>query len=85
MFNIFRELSASLNLTFGTYQIGIKRDPSNKQVFRRVSDGAQVELDGWVPGYPMSNDSHDCLIWMSSENTILNVPNANIRRFICEY
>ena len=92
MFNIFRELSVSLNLPdkalFGFYQTGIKRDPINKQVWRRLSDGVQVELDGWYPGYPKNNDGWDYLYlyqyYESYKTDFFNdIPKSG--RFICEY
>jgi len=86
-----QELAATLNLpTSNEYHTGIKRDASNNQVWRRVSDGVAVDLDGWYPygGYPDSRDGHDFLYWLvfndSNSNTILNYPNSP-RYFICEY
>ena len=73
------------------YQTGIKRDPSDYQVFRRVSDGEVVQLEGWFPGGPRSDDEYDFVAWnfrddFSSEykNMIFN-STPYIREFICEY
>ena len=78
------------------YLTGIKRDPSNYNVFRRVSDGEVVELDGWIPGYPNSDDSYDYLYWwfygdQNEKNEIFNTTPRryndfeDTRKFICEY
>ena len=79
----------------GFYQTGIKRDPSNYNVFRRVSDGEVVQLDGWYPGFPKSDDSFEYLYWWfyddPNENKIFNATPrtfediSNTREFICEY
>ena len=37
----------------GLYHTGFKRDTYNDQIFRRISDGAEVQLDGWKPDYPV--------------------------------
>ena len=88
MFIIFRELSASLNMPIALYQTGIKRDPSNYKVFRRVSDGEVVQLEGWLPGRRLSNDGFDFLVWNlrngSYKNVVYNTFPAE-REFICEY
>jgi len=82
------ELAASLNLPYSYFHTGIKRDPSNYKIFRRVSDGVQVELDGWIAGRPSSADGYDNLYWFfyndSNKNTIYNYPDHS-RYFICEF
>ena len=88
MFNTFSELAESLNLPTGTsYHVGIKRDPSDYEIFRRASDEEEVQLDGWFPTYPKSDDRFDYLVWGtwndSNKNKIYNF--AYNRYFICEY
>jgi len=83
-----QEIFESLNLSFNTYHTGIKRDESNYRVWRRSSDGAEVQLEGWWPGYPLSNASFEFLYWWfyndSDKNQIYNYPDLS-RYFICEY
>ena len=56
---LFREISESLNLPYGAYHTGIRRDEN--QVWIRSSDGAEVQLEGWYPSYPWSYASHEFL------------------------
>ena len=84
-------MSESLNLPIGhAYHTGIRRDESNYQVWRRISDGAAVQLEGWFPGHPDVSDmaSHGFLYWdfydNSYKNMILSWPHSS-RPFICEY
>ena len=45
---LFREISESLNLPFGqVYHTGIRRNEN--QIWRRSSDGAEVQLEDWIP------------------------------------
>jgi len=81
------ELRESLNLPTGYYHVGIKRDPNDYEVFRRASDGEEVQLDGWLVGWPESLGGWNYLVWGiygSDENGIYN--HLDLRRyFICEY
>ena len=86
---MFSELAASLNLPIDQiFHTGIKRDPSNNQIWRRVSDGEVAELDGWYPGDPHSDDGWDYLYWyfinVSFKNTIFNMYDQR-GYFICEF
>jgi len=57
-------LAASLNLPMGNeFHTGIRRDPSNYGVWRRVSDGVQVKLEGWQWGHPYDWEGQDYLYW----------------------
>ena len=86
--NNFRELSEELRLTHATYHTGIRRDDKNTNIFRRSSDGVQMVLEDWYPGYPVSDDGWDFLYWYfennSNKNTIYNLPD-HPWYFICEY
>ena len=70
------------------YHTGIRRDETNKTIWRRSGDGTQVELDGWYPGQPDSRDGYDFLYWGiwndPNKNTIFNERDASYY-FICEY
>jgi len=83
-----QEISESLNLPIGhTYHTGIRRD--NLQVWRRSSDGAEVQLEGWHPnGFPLSSASRKFLYWNfyngSNKHMIYNSPDYSLH-FICEY
>lgn len=84
-----KELAESLNLPrttdkYGYYHTGIKRDAN--QVWRRASDGVQVELDGWMDGRNVGRNGHEFLYWSTydNENTIYDMWNV-MDYFICEY
>ena len=72
------------------YPIGIRRDRRDEnQVWRRISDGAPVQLEGWNPdSYPLSDASREFLYWdfynNSYKNTIVNYYDLYLH-FICEY
>ena len=74
-------------MTRGHYHTGIKRDPHDDQVFRRMSDGGEVQLDGWHSEYTKRNvGGADYLLWWvynnEDKNTIF-IHNVDAR-FICE-
>ena len=68
------------------YRTGIRRDEN--RVWRRSSDGAEVQLEGWKPGYPWNDADSEFLYWDfyngSDNNTIFNYPDRSVY-FICEY
>ena len=75
------------------YHTGIKRDTEqstkSNQVWRRVSDGVQVQLEDWYPGEPVTwVDGYDFYYWYLLGSTYKNM-NINRRDssrwFICEY
>ena len=70
------------------HHTGIRRSPTNKNVYIRSGDGVQINLSGWIPGYPSSADGWDFLLWYfydnEYKNNILNQPDQLIY-FICEY
>ena len=83
-----------INYNFHT---GIQRDEN--QVWRRSSDGVEVNLEGWYRfgtklaekyslNYPRSDADSDFVYWKFanglSKNTIWNAPDLSFR-FICEY
>merc|ERR1719376_1318473 len=82
------KLSEELGMQYHNYHMGIRRDATNKNIWRRSSDGVEVSLEGWYPGYPYSDDGFDFLIWYfwnnSIKNTVYNNPDYS-RYFICEY
>ena len=92
MLKHFREITESLNLPDEDYHTGIKRDPGNNQIWRRVSDGKVVELTGgWIKGFPKNDVGQDFLYWdvytgsgfVPSKGKIWNyVDNPSF--FICE-
>ena len=66
--------------------MGIKRDDT--RVWRRVSDGAEVNLDGWYPGKPYIGAKWDLLSWYFYDNQLKNtITNSGSfpGYFICEY
>ena len=68
-----------------TYHTGIRRDEN--LVWRRSSDGAEVELEYWDPGDPHSDPDREFLYWefyKMNKNMIGNYFNL-VRHFICEY
>ena len=71
------------------YHTGIRRDENH--VWRRISDGAEVELDGWQPGDPDSDREMNFMYWnfynkTSLKNTINNfLERWSENPFICEY
>merc|ERR1719427_2017196 len=67
-----QEISERLNLRFGYYHTGIRRDESNLQVWRRSSDGAEVQLEGWWPGDPRSEAWRKFLYLYFSNNSYKN-------------
>ena len=77
-------------MTLGLYHTGIKKD--NNQVWKRVSDVKEVQLEGWLPGHPRSHPASsyrwDYLVWQfsndSNKNMILNSRHL-MREIICEY
>merc|ERR1719427_2644255 len=85
-----QEISESLNLTITyEYHTGIRRNESNHQVWRRSSDGAEVQLEGWHSnGFPRSYAHYKFLYWWFvndlDKNTIFNYLDYP-RPFICEY
>merc|ERR1712183_73053 len=85
-----QEISESLNLPIGhEYHTGIRRDGSNIQVWRRSSDGAAVQLEGWRPGRPWSFAYFEFLYLNvyndSNKNNIFDDSDFHPRHFICEY
>ena len=72
------------------YHTGIKRDEKNKNIWKRSSDGVQVNVNGWdsYNGFPVSYNTYDFLYLRlyndPSENTIQNWPDIP-EYFICEY
>jgi len=83
------QLSEELGLRLGNrYHTGIRRSPTNKNVYIRSGDGVQINLTGWFPNYPHGNDGYDYLYWYfrnnSNKNTIFNNPDHSFY-FICEY
>ena len=73
----------NLPITGNMYHTGIKRD--DNQVWRRVSDGVEVNLDGWQPHYPDKKARHVFLFWdIWYANTIYNFYDQG-NEFICEY
>jgi len=84
-----QEISGSLNLSINQdYHTGIRRDENNHQVWRRSSDGAALQLEGWFPGNPRNNADREFLYWdfhnHTYKNNIYNYPDRS-RYFICEY
>jgi len=80
-----KEISESLNLPSVAYHTGIRRNES--QVWRRSSDGIEVQLEDWIPGYPWSDADMTFLYWSSNDsfkNMILNMADGSYF-FICEY
>ena len=74
------------------YHTGIKRDneqsTASNQVWRRVSDGVQVQLKDWYPGEPVTwVDGYDFYYWYmygKYKHLNMNRPDSS-RWFICEY
>ena len=71
------------------YYTGIRRDETNKTIWRRSSDGVQVKLEGWRSNrFPASNDDWNILYWdfwsNSKKNTIFNLSDYSTY-FYCEY
>jgi len=81
------ELSESLNLPTERYHVGITKDDNG--VWRRVSDGEEIELDGWYPGSPNPADHVKYLVWVTHnnphKNKIYNSLGHYAQYFICEY
>jgi len=82
-----QEIAQSLNLPIGrSYHTGIRRD--GNQIWRRSSDGEEVQLKDWYPSYPASATSAEFLYWgfwnNSDKNTIWNSSDRSYH-FICEY
>ena len=92
--NFFRDLGQSLNLdgSFSIFEMnlgfhtGIKRDTKNSQIWRRSSDGTQVNLDGWVAGFPGNNAGQIFLYWNVFGDPYHILNNEDTKSyFICEY
>ena len=87
----FSELSEVLNMPEGdNYYTGIKRDPNNKQIWRRISDSVEIKLGGWYKGNPRDEDGKDYLMWrfQNCSNEIWNhyeVTRSAGCYFVCEY
>ena len=86
---IYSELSKELGMPLNHgYHTGIRRDETNKIIFRRSGDGLKVNLEGWLPNRPSSNDGYEFLLWYffnnSYINTIFNTFDDS-HYFICEY
>ena len=68
------------------YHTGIRRDEN--QVWRRISDRSEVNLEGWYPDSPEIEADWDFLYWFfvsgPNKNTIKNTPDYK-NYFICEY
>ena len=89
--SIFSQLSEQLQMALGdNYHTGIRRDETNKTVWRRSADGVQVDLSGWdsYNGYPRNDVGWDFLYWYfyydEYKNIIYNFSDAS-HYFICEY
>ena len=68
------------------YRTGITRD--DDQVFRRISDGEEVELNDWFPDYPKSNPDYNILYWYTwynGKDSIVNDKDWISSLIICEY
>jgi len=82
------KLSEELGMQYHNYHMGIRRDQNNTNIWRRSSDGVEVSLEGWYPGYPRSDDGFDFLYWYffdnSNKNTVYDFPDYQCY-FICEY
>ena len=78
-----------MNLPIGQfYHTGIRQDTNNTGIWRRSSDGIEVNLEGWYPGSPKPYRSQDFLYWdfwnNSRKNNIINLSDLEFP-FICEY
>ena len=75
-------------MQYDVYHTGIRRDATNKNIFRRSSDGVEVSLEGWYPGTPLSDDGRDFLYCSfdndSNKNYVFDYGDQR-RYFICEY
>merc|ERR1712142_1218984 len=83
------ELSDELKLPFGNYHTGIRRDETDKNIWKRLGDGVQVNVDGWHPNsYPRQNSGYVYMYWYmidnKEKNSIWNTGNRNFF-VICEY
>merc|ERR1719354_835202 len=79
------ELSQKIQLPYIYYHTGIRRSETNKNVWKRSSDGVQVALSGWrmaLSGdYPKSYDNWDYMYWYygyGQQNTIYNEPDQSL-------
>ena len=77
--------------------LGVVREDTNGQEvgFKRVSDEAKVELDGWAPYFPQSSTSYDIVVWFldfrtgdvaMTHNSVYNWRSVDwLDYFVCEY
>ena len=61
----------------------------NNQIWRRISDGVEVQLDGWHRDYPNLNTARYTNLYLayydnSGKCTIMHSYNRS-QHFICEY
>ena len=76
-------------MPYTIYHTGIVGE-NNNQVWRRISNGVEVQLDGWHRDYPNLNIAgYNNLYWSYfdnayNNNTIWN-SNNRFKHFICEY
>jgi len=87
-----QQIAQSLNLPFGGYHIGgIIRDSWNPELYKRISDGAEVRMEGWWQGdgEPFGDHSnYKHLYWDYGDNEYKNLIWKYISsdfKFICEY
>ena len=68
------------------YHTGIKRD--DNQVWRKVSDGVEVNLGSWIPGDPFYADAWDFMYWKHDNDVLKNLIHNyfdGTAYFICQY
>ena len=77
-----------LKMLTNSYHTGIRRDVTNKDIWRRSSDGIQVNVQDWTYWPPFMNDDRDFLHWYflnnSNENTVFNWSDMSLF-VVCEY
>ena len=71
------------------YHTGTRRDARNKDVFRKISDSRQVQVEGWDNnGRPYDDDGRDFVLWYFFDDPRKNVVfnwNDHTHYFVCEY
>ena len=58
----------------GYWILGIKRHEQNNEIWKRLADEQQVEVEGWSDGYPKTDSGRDYLSWstFSDVNGLFN-------------
>ena len=78
--------------------LGVVRQDTNEQGevgFKRVSDEAKVEFEGWAPNFPQISASYNIVVWLLdfttgneaiTHNRVLNWRSVDWSDyFVCEY